>query len=211
MTRQFFIERVLRQIYGGQPPQDSNITDNLINSYLNDATAVAAKQCYKEAIQIEGIGYVNNSFYTTFKGIAVTNDEKNLYKLSLPQIPVGIGVSDGVETLVFKDANGNLSMPVIWLTQVQRAYARNMRPMPNKIMAYSEGIFAYVISTIILTTYTASVTLISGGDSTNLNSQLNVPDDYMDIMITYIQKQLLLEQSRPREIANEGQDLGNKD
>ena len=91
MTRAEFIERTLRQIYGGYVSEDSSITPMLVNSWLNDAIALAAKTNYTDNLKLDGIGYVNNSFYTTFKGIAPTLDEINLWKLQLPQIPVGIG------------------------------------------------------------------------------------------------------------------------
>ena len=65
MTRRNFIERTLRQIYGGFPDQDAEIDYYLANKWLIDGTAIAAKKCYSEAIQIDGIFYVNNGFYTT--------------------------------------------------------------------------------------------------------------------------------------------------
>ena len=127
---------------------------------MQDAIGIAAKQCYKDAIQLDGIGYVNNSFYTTFKGLTVSKDEDFLWKLTLPQIPMGIGMTEGVNTLIFKDSNNNLSFPVIWLSENQKAYARSMRVIPNKIMAYTEGIFVYAISTILLNAYTANITIM---------------------------------------------------
>jgi hypothetical protein len=39
MTRAEFIERTLRQIYGGYVSEDSSITPMLVNSWLNDAFA----------------------------------------------------------------------------------------------------------------------------------------------------------------------------
>jgi len=45
-----------------------------------------------------------------------------------------------------------------------------MRPIPNKVLYVYEGKFAYVFSTLLLNQYTASVTMISGGDSTDLQA-----------------------------------------
>ena len=69
MTRAEFIERTLRQVYGGYVTEDSSITPMLVNSWLNDAIALAAKTNYTDAVKLDGIGYVNNAFYTTFKGL----------------------------------------------------------------------------------------------------------------------------------------------
>ena len=126
MTRAEFIERTLRQIYGGYVSEDSSITPMLVNSWLNDAIALAAKTNYTDNLKLDGIGYVNNSFYTTFKGIAPTLDEINLWKLQLPQIPVGIGANEGINTIVFKDGNGTISFPLIPLTANQMTYFRSM-------------------------------------------------------------------------------------
>jgi len=211
ITRRAYIELIRRQIYGGQPSDDASITSGLVNKYLDFGIAVAAKQNYKDNIAIDGISFVNNSFYTTFKSIAVTQDETFLWKIALPQLPLGIGTSEGIETLVFKDtATGQISYPVVWLSQNQRSYSKGMREIPNKVLAYSEGAYVYAISTIILSEYTATVTMISGGVSSDLGSTINVPDDYLPVVAGYIQQQLLLEQSRPVDSTNDGIDIPAK-
>ncbi len=205
MTRKVFIERTLRQIYNGQPSDDASITYGLVNTWLQDATALAAKTNYKENIAIDGISYTNNSFYITFKGLPVTKDENFLWKVELPSIPLGMGTSEGVSTLTFKDAATNqISYPGVWLSQNQVSFQRGMRSIPNKVLVYSEGKYVYALSTILLSQYTANITMISAGDSTDLNSELNVPADYFPIMVQYIQQQLLLERNQPVDVTNDG-------
>jgi hypothetical protein len=82
-----------------------------------------------------------------------------------------------------------------------------MRPIPNKTLYYNEGEFVYVVTTVALNDYTASVTMISGGNSSDLNSTLNVPPDYFPAMVAYVQQQLNLMKSTPKDLANDGQDL----
>lgn len=208
MTRLQFIERVRRQIYNGMPNDDSTITIGLVNNYLNDSIAIAAKTNYKDNISIDGINFVNNSFYTVFKNIDVIKDEQFVWKIELPQIPVGIGYTEGISRLQFKDsATGQISQPVIFLSENQMTYYQNMRPIPNRILAYPQGKFIYALSTILLSQYTASVTMISGGDSTDLDSELNVPPDYFPTMMAYLQQQLLLEKTQPLDNQNDGEDF----
>jgi len=207
MSRGEFIERILRQIYGGYIPDDSSITPMLVNSWLNDGIALAAKSNYTDNIRIDGIGFVNNSFYTSFKGIEVSKDENFVWKIALPQIPIGIGKNEGISTLQFKDSNGQVSYPCIPLSENQKTYYQTMRPIPNKTLFYYEGEYIYAISTLLLSQYTASVTMVSGGDATNLNSTLNVPSDYIPIMVEYIKQQLLLQKAQPKDLQNDGQDL----
>jgi hypothetical protein len=206
LTRQFFIERTLRQIYGGQPTDDASITVNLVNSWLNDAIAIAAKTNYTDNLKLDGISYVNGGFYTTFKGIELTQDEFNVWKLELPHVPVGLGSNEGINTAQIKENSTNISRPLTWINQSQKTYYQNMRQIPNKVLAYLEGKFIYVISTILLDQYTASVSMVSGGDSTDLTSELNVPSDYFPQMVEYIKGQLLFERMQPVDNQNDGVD-----
>ncbi len=207
MNRRTYIELIRRQIYGSQPSDDAEITVGLVNKWLDISIAAAAQQNYKGNIALEGISYVNNGFYTTFKDIAVTKDENFLWKIALPQIPVGIGENDGVPILVFKDAaNNQLSQNVVWLTQNQRSFNSGRRQIPNKLLAYQEADYIYILSTITLSQYTASVTMISGGTSTDLTSTINVPPDYFTVIVDYMKTQLMFQRQMPQDVQNDGLD-----
>ncbi len=210
MTRGEFLERHLRQIYGGFWTDDATIGYDLANKWLIDGTAIAAKKCYTEAIQIDGIFYVNNGFYTTFKGLPVTQDENRLFKIVMPSIPVGIGSNQGISTLQFKDINGNVSQPVIWISENQKGYYQNMRAIPNKIQAYQEGSYIFAISVLSLVPYTATLTMISAGDDTNLDSVLNVPPEYFPVIVDYMKAQLAFELAQPKDLVNDGVDNPTK-
>lgn len=204
-TRGLICERIQRQIYNNFASDDATITLNLINSYLNDAIGIAVKANYKESIQTDGIGYVNNSFYATFKGIAVIKNDDETYKLTLPQIPFGVGKNEGVATLQFKKDN-EVSQTAIPISINQVGYAFNMRPMQNKIIYWTENQYAYVKSTLPLYLFKATVRMISGGLSTDLDSVVNVPDEYYPIMTEYIKNQLFFERKQPIDTSNDGID-----
>ena len=51
--------------------------------------------------------------------------------------------------------------------------------------------------------------MVSGGDSTDLNSTLIVPDDYVPMIVEYIKGQLAFERSRPIDVSNDGVDNNN--
>jgi hypothetical protein len=210
MTRNIFIERILRQIYNGQPSDDSSITYNLVNQWLNDAIGLAAKKNYTDGIQMDGIAYVNNSFYTTFKDLAVSlgSIDNVTYSIDLPQIPVALGKNEGIATLQFvKDKLASQTAIPLSINQV--AYIDNLRPIQNKILYWTEGKNIYAKSLIPLTAYTANVRMVSGGISTDLNSTLNIPDDYVPMIVEYIKGQLAFERSRPIDVSNDGVDNNN--
>ena len=204
MVRRVLIEQISRLVHNGFPSDDTDVTDELINLYVSQGLAIAAKNNYKESIQLEGIGFVNNSFYSTYKGIAITADEDNLWTLNLPLVPIAVGRNEGISRLIFKNSRNNLSYDAIPLSTNQLGFTRSMRGIPNKVLYYVEGGSAKVITALIMTDYTASVTLISGGDSTNLDSQLNVPDDYIPVIIDYAMKLLMAEMNVKVENANDG-------
>ncbi len=209
MDRYTFCERALRQIYGEQPTDDSNITVNLVNSWLNDAIAAAAKKNWTDNLQIDQIAFVNNSFYTTFSALPIiSTPEQFIYQMTLPQIPIGIGKNEGVGILQFVDSSGFVSDPAIPLSEAQISIYRNMRPIPNKILYFSESTYVYAITTLQLFSpnYTGKIRMISGGDSTNLDSLLNVPDDYFAGMVEYIKMQLSFSRAQPKDLQNDGAD-----
>lgn len=207
MTRYQLIERILRQIYNGQPSDDSNITYGLVNQWLNDAIGVAARKNYTDSIQMDGISYINNSFYTTFKNLDIEAEtvDNVTYRVDLPSIPVALGKNEGVSTLQFV-GDKKTSQTAIPLSMNQIAYQEQLRPIQNKITYWVEGKNIYVKSSIPLTSYKATVRMVSGGDSTSLDSTLIIPDDYMPVVVEYIKGQLAFEKSRPIDQSNDGVD-----
>lgn len=208
MTRRAFIERFLIQIYGGLPSDDAEITYDIINAWLPDAIASAAKQSYKEAIQLDGVGYVNNGFYTTFSGLAISSDSTDnlCWKFDLPEIPPGIGENLGLSDVRFY-REGFTSFPAIPLTINQWGYFDSMRPIANKIMVMQEGKTVRAKTPLILSDYTATIKMISGGDSNDLDSSLNVPPDYHPLMQEYLKLQLGFEKAQRQDITNDGVDM----
>lgn len=205
-TRYSFCERVIRSVYGEQPNDDSSITVNLVNKWLNEGIAIATKQNYRENLQIDGINYVNNSFYTTFKNISISSYENFVFQLTLPQLPLGIGKNEGLATLQFVDVNGVVSDPAIPLSENQVGYYQNMRPIPHKTLYYSEGVYIYIISYLQLSDYKGKIRMISGGDSTDINSILNISDDYLSVATKYCIDMLRMERAQPKDLVNDGAD-----
>jgi hypothetical protein len=210
MRRDVFIEMIRRQIYGGFPSDDASITTNLVNTYIEPAIGVAAKACYDGNIQVDGVGYVNNGFYCTFKDLSITSDGNFLWKVALPDYPQGLGAVDGISRFVIKDdVSPQTSYPVVLMSENQVSIYKGMRTMPNKVLGYPEGKNLYILSTMILSQFTGQVTMISGGDKTDLDSELNVPPTYLPIMQDWIIKQLMIEKMTPKDINNDGQDAVN--
>lgn len=209
MTRKIFIERILRQIYNGQPSDDSSITFNQVNQWLNDAIGVAAKKNYTDSIQMDGVAYVNNSFYTSYSSLTITQVDNTTFKFTLPQIPVALGKNEGIATLQFSNSKTPTSFGAVPLSMNQVGYQDTLRPIQNKVVYWPQGQEVYMSTGIPLTAYKANIRMVSGGDSTDLNSTLIIPDDYVPVMVEYIKAQLAFERSRPIDTSNDGVDNNN--
>jgi hypothetical protein len=205
LRREQYIEQIRRMIYGGFPPEQAEITVGLVNQWLNQAIGYAAQKCYTDNLKIEGIASVNSGFYTTFKALPVTQEETFLWKIALPEVPPGLGNNEGVSTLKFK-GEGQISQSVVWMSSNQVSFYKNMRDIPNKLLGYYEGSNVYVLSPIQLSQYTAHATVISGGDSTDLDSVLNVPPDYLTFVTEYMKQQLGFERNQVVENQQDGID-----
>jgi hypothetical protein len=205
-TRRSLIQRIQRIIYNSYPEHNATITEPLVNRYINDAIAVAAKNNYVESIKLDGISYVNNSFYTTYKDLTITQDEVNLYKFSLLSVPIGIGVNEGVATVELKDELHNISYPAIPLSINQVGYERGMRVIPNKTLYWYENNTVYLKSTLPLNNYTAKVRMISGSNSDDLDSTLNLPSEAIPEIIAYCVKYLMIERNNKQDLTNDGRD-----
>lgn len=206
-TRLNIIERVRRHVYGEQPSDDAAITENLVNAWMNDGIAIAAKQNWKESIQLDGVSYVNNSFYCTYRGIPIVqDDEQFLYTMALPQIPLGLGRNEGISVLQVVSPDGTVSDPLIPISEAQFGYMRGQRKMPNKIMYLPEGTFCHIISTLQLFPYTGKIRMISGGDRTDLNSIVNLPDESVAVVVDYCSKMLMQEVAIPKDLTIDGRD-----
>jgi hypothetical protein len=205
MIRRALVEQILRQVYGAQPADDAQITVGLVNQYITQGVGVAARQAYHDAIKLDGIGYVNGAFHTTFKELTVAADERFLYKITLPDMPVGIGRGEGISTVKFK-GDGQVSHPCIPLSQAQKGYHQSLRPIPNKTLYYSEGKDLYAVSTLPLHQYSAQVTMVSAGDPDDLDAELHVPPDYIPVIVEYVKSQLFLQKQVKPDLNNDGTD-----
>lgn len=206
MTVAKFIEMFRRQYYNGMPNDDATVTKGLVRAWLPQACAYAAQRNYNDNYKLDGIEYVNNSFYSKFTGIALSGGQNFLWRFTLPQIPVGIQATDGLSKVTLSDDAGRETQPLVMLTEKQTTFYQGMRPIPNKTLCYYEGKTAYAISTLILSQYTANVTMISAGDFSD-SSELIVPDDYLPAVMEYLQKQLIgIEKQQPIDASNDGFD-----
>lgn len=205
-TRKIFAQQIQRLIYNDIPSDDVTISLNLINRYVNQGIALSVKANYADNLKMDGIGYVNSSFYTTFKGLAISKStfEDFCYELTLPEIPVALGRNDGIAQLTIKDGT-NYSLTGVHLTTEQVSFRKNMRRIPNRFYYWYERDTAIINSQLDLTDFTANVKLASGGgDSSDLSSTINIPNEWLSFVQDYVVKNLIFERQQAQDLTNDG-------
>jgi hypothetical protein len=207
MIRKTYIERIRRLIYGGMPPDDASVTIGMVNNLLNDALADAAKANFFENLKVEGCRCVNSSFYTTFTDLPIASDnEFSIYNIALPEIPISLGKNEGVGAAYVIDEKGIVSKPVMFLSVSQVNYFEDFN-LPSGLIGWMEGgVLKIKCPDVPLYKYTAKVRMVSGGLSSNMNSELNVPPDALSAMTAYLLKTLGFAQQIPKDLVSDGVD-----
>jgi hypothetical protein len=205
MTRKAFAQQIQRMIYGEIPNDDADISLNLINRYVNQGIALAAKANYADNLKMEGIAYVNSSFYTTFKNITISKStfEDFCYELSLPEIPVALGRADGVAQLTLKDVT-LFSLTGVPLSTEQVSFRKNMRRIPNRFYYWYERSTVIIDSVLDITDYKAHVKMVSSGsDNTDLSATIYLPNEWLSFVQDYVLNNLILERQQPKDLTND--------
>lgn len=205
MLRKIIIEQIRRQYYGGIPSDDANLSENEVNMYLSQAIAYMAKINYTDSIKLDGIENVSDAFYATFKGISILKDnDTGYYYCTLPHPPVGLSRGYGISTVTFPVSTGLAKAPIP-ISPREVDYINEIKIPPSKIFYWAEGNQLYFKSYVNLVGKFAIIRMISAENS-DLNSELNVPEEYIADIINYVINQLKFRKSIPEDITNDGID-----
>ena len=205
MTRRVLIEQIRRMLYGGIPTDDANITEKEINLYINEAMAYMAKINYTDAIKLDGVESIADSFYLTFKNLAATRDtDTGYYSIDLPQVPLGLARGYGIATVTFPTNTGSAKSPIP-ISVRELDYMDNLKQPPSKIFYWAEGKKLWFKSYINLVGKNAIVRMVST-ETTNLDDELNVPQEYITDIINLVMGQLRPRKATPQDSTNDGLD-----
>jgi hypothetical protein len=205
MTRRVLIEQIRRMLYGGIPTDDANITEKEINLYINEAIAYMAKVNYTDAIKLDGIETVADSFYATFKNLAITKDnDTGYYSLDLPQVPLGLSRGYGISTVTFPTSTGLAKSPIP-ISPRELDYMDNLKQPPSKIFYWVEGKKLWFKSYTNLVGRFAIVRMVST-ETSDLDAEINVPQEYITDIINLVMNQLRPRKATPQDSTNDALD-----
>lgn len=205
MTRRVLIEQIRRLYYGGTPSDDANLTENEVNTYINQAIAYFAKVNYSDAINLDGVETVGDAFYSTFKNLAITKDnDTGYYSATLPHPPLGLARGYGISTVTFPVSTGLAKAPTP-ISPREVDYIEQIKLPPSKIFYWSEGNKLWFKSYTNLVGRFAIVRMISAENS-DKTAELNVPAEYISDIINWIMNQLRVRKGMPEDTTNDGLD-----
>jgi len=205
MTRRVLIEQIRRMLYGSIPTDDANITEKEINLYINEAIAYMAKVNYTDAIKLDGIETVADSFYATFKNLAITKDnDTGYYSLDLPQVPLGLSRGYGISTVTFPTNTGLAKSPIP-VSPRELDYMDNLKQPPSKIFYWVEGKKLWFKSYTNLVGKFAIVRMVST-ETSDLDAEINVPQEYITDIINLVMNQLRPRKATPQDSTNDALD-----
>jgi hypothetical protein len=205
MTRRVLIEQIRRMLYGSIPTDDANITEKEVNLYINEAIAYMAKVNYTDAIKLDGIETVADSFYATFKNLAITKDnDTGYYSLDLPQVPLGLSRGYGISTVTFPTSTGLAKSPIP-VSPRELDYMDNLKQPPSKIFYWVEGKKLWFKSYTNLVGRFAIVRMVST-ETSDLDAEINVPQEYITDIINLVMNQLRPRKATPQDSTNDALD-----
>ena len=205
MTRKVLIEQIRRIFYGGVPNDDASLSEKEVNAYLNEAIAYMAKVNYTDAIKLDGIETVADSFYATFKNLAITRDtDTGYYSLDLPQVPLGLARGYGISTVTFPTSTGLAKSPIP-ISVRELEYIDQLKQPPSKIFYWAEGKKLWFKSWTNLVGKLAIVRMVST-ETSDLDAELNVPQEYISDIIDLVINKLKIRKGTPEDTVNDGVD-----
>jgi hypothetical protein len=205
MTRKVLIEQIRRIYYGGVPNDDATLSEKEVNVYLNEAIAYMAKINYTDAIKLDGIETIADSFYATFKNLSITKDaDTGLYLLTLPQVPLGLSRGYGIASVRIPSMT-SLAKALIPVSVREVEYMDNLDCPPNKIFYWAEGKTLWLKSYTTLTGKTAVIRMVSTENS-DMTAEINVPQEYITDIINLVLNQLKIRKGTPEDTVNDGVD-----
>lgn len=202
-TRYHICEMIQRALNAGFASDDTEVTINLVNQYLNSAVAFAAKAMFKESIQIDGIEDVQDAFYASFPNISISLDSTTgLYQATLPQQPAGVSRGWDIAHFMLITGSGKkiFANPI---SPTELVYLYEGESGCNEVYYFVDGATARLHSCQDITKYKANVRMIAT-QSSDLTSPMSIPDTALSIIIDYIAKTLGIQLSISYDTSEDG-------
>lgn len=202
MTLRAYCELILRRLANGDVSDDFPIKIEEVVQWVGQGVAMAAMKNYTDNANID-VEYVSDSFYTTYKNLSLTKDSQTgFFNTTVPAAPYGIPKGYDVSGVNI-EGDGMLSNGLVRVNIQQLDYYLKLSLPPKAIFYWFEGSVLNLFSTwAILDGIKVRVRMASGGVS--LDSELNIPADYMGYVSEFVFGKLMPTLNIPQDNVNDG-------
>lgn len=206
MTRREICELIQLRIAGGTPSQDFEPTLDELNLKLDPAAASAAMKNYADGVNVDGIEFVGDAFYTTIKNLTLIEDTDTPYfKTTLPVAPLALPRGYDVASVAVMAGRNRLSANGVRVTPQQLDYYKSLPTPPNSFFYWFENTTLYVESFTEMTGMKLLVRMASSSIDKSLDSKFYVPDDYLGFVMEIVERQYL--PRAPQDSSNDGKNI----
>lgn len=204
-TRRQLCELVIRNLAGGDPSDDFPVKPEEVNLWMEHAIAAAAKVNYTEGVNLDGIEFVADAFYTSFRNLELLYDElTDSYYTELPSMPYGLPRGYDISSLQIQ-GNKQLSKTGVRVNPQQLSYYKELPMPPNMFYFWTEKKRLWCYSFTPLQDSFVYVRMASAADTSgDLDSELALPSDFLPYVTDYLEKKLRPMIALPADITNDG-------
>lgn len=206
LSTQNMIDRVIRAYYQDYASEESTLTNNIVQLYINDAVAMALSNAMQKNYVVTGIQSVPEGFMSTFIINSFTKDENTgFYSADLPHPPIGVPENSSVAGVFFGGVKGQ-SRPVLEVKPNEVDYFRFMPTPPQAAFYWMESGTIYLWLRTNLPSTTLLYVRMATHVPTDLNAPMNIPPDAVDFVFNYVMQQLMKGKANTGDSVLDGKD-----
>lgn len=189
MLRKTLCELIQRRLAGGDVPDDFSPKLDEINLWLNHGLAASAFKNYTDAVKIDGMEFVSDSFYMSLTGLTIYKDETTgWYYVDLPAAPWALPPGYDINWIKIQ-GSGYLGRGLVRTNPGRRAVHESLPKIPNKVYWWPENSRVWIDSFTPLQDNKLALRMAGSAGSTytgGLNDNLNAPDDAVAFIVEYV-------------------------
>lgn len=207
-TKRQIVQEALYEAYGGITSTDVRISERFVLTKLNNKIAAAGTINAFQNKNLEGVTYLNDTFYSTYNDLPVTDDTHTGFKkIDLPALPIGVPSQRSISLYPPKTnkCNGMNSTMFVMMPREQVRRSNNLPKTKTVYCFEQDGTIQMIIPDTLPLLEVGTMNLVMATSDGGLDSKANIPPDMLDP----IKKELVAELRAiilgvPLELKNDG-------
>lgn len=196
MTASAVAEEIFRMYYKFAPQQDSDLDErDVLFHVFNGACKYAVTDAQVNQKADEGY-YSNDQFYLKYT-LPVLTDVGGRFYVTLPSAPVSLAGNREIDHVYFPGANCS----AIFISAKQRSYLANLPKIPGIQWYLDNGNMYFNKNGLAKQLGLVSFNIICAGS--NPLAELNLPANYIPLLVQDIVKMLLVEKGLQADLSND--------